>query len=75
MRSATGIRGYVKKRRVRTIIPEQTEVQVPDLLKRDVTSTEPNRRYVGDITYMPIANGSNLYLATVIDCPSRRLAG
>ena len=35
----------------------------------------PNQRYVGDITYLPIADGSNLYLATVIDCDSRRLAG
>ena len=35
----------------------------------------PNQRYVGDITYLPIADGSNLYLATVIDCFSRRLAG
>jgi transposase InsO family protein len=26
-------------------------------------------------TYLPIAEGSNLYLATVIDCFSRRLAG
>ena len=28
-----------------------------------------------DITYLPIADGSNLYLATVIDCFSRRLVG
>ena len=35
----------------------------------------PNRRYVGDITYLPLADGTNLYLATVIDCFSRRLAG
>lgn len=34
-----------------------------------------NRRYVGDITYLPLADGTNLYLATVIDCYSRRLAG
>jgi transposase InsO family protein len=48
---------------------------VPDLLKRDFTADESNRVYVGDITYLPCADGSNLYLATVIDCFSRRLVG
>lgn len=37
--------------------------------------TRPGRRYVGDITYLPIADGSNLYLATCIDLGSRKLAG
>lgn len=32
-------------------------------------------RYVGDITYVPIANGTNWYLATVIDLHSRNLVG
>lgn len=70
-----GIAGYVKKRRVRTTIPEQADQKVPDLLKRDFTADAPGRRYVGDITYLPIADGTNLYLATVIDCYSRRLVG
>ena len=70
-----GIRGYVKKRRVRTTIPEPSGQKYPDLLKRDFTAPAPNQRYVGDITYLPIADGTNLYLATVIDCYSRRLAG
>ena len=47
----------------------------PDLLKRDFTATQINTRYVGDITYLPLATGGNLYLATVIDCCSRRVAG
>lgn len=70
-----GIRGYTKRRRVRTTIPEPSGQKVPDLLGRDFTAPAPNRRYVGDITYLPLADGSNLYLATVIDCYSRRLAG
>jgi transposase InsO family protein len=70
-----GIRGYTKRRRIRTTIPEQSAAKVPDLLGRDFTAPAPNRRYVGDITYLPIADGSNLYLATVIDCFSRRLVG
>lgn len=70
-----GIRGYHKRRRVRTTIPEPSGQQVPDLLQRDFTAEAPNQRYVGDITYLPLADGTNLYLATVIDCYSRRLAG
>lgn len=70
-----GIRGYVKKRRVRTTIPEPSGQKYPDLLQRDFTAEAPNRRYVGDITYLPLADGTNLYLATVIDCYSRRLVG
>ena len=69
------IAGLRLRRRVRTTIPEPADQKVPDLLRRDFTAEEPNRRYVGDITYLPIADGSNLYLATVIDCFSRRLAG
>jgi transposase InsO family protein len=72
---AHAIRGYQRKRRVRTTIPEPSEQKVPDLLKRDFTADAPNLKYVGDITYLPIADGTNLYLATVIDCYSRRVAG
>jgi hypothetical protein len=60
---------------VRTTIPEPSGQTVPDLLCRDFTAPAPNRRYVGDITYLPLADGQNLYLATVIDCHSRRVAG
>jgi putative transposase len=60
---------------VRTTVPDPAEQTVPDLLGRDFTAEEPNQRYVGDITYLPIADGTNLYLATVIDCHSRRLTG
>ncbi len=70
-----GIRGYVKKRRVRTTIPEPSGQKYPDLLRRDFTAERPNERYVGDTTYLPLADGTNLYLASVIDCYSRRLAG
>lgn len=70
-----GIRGYTKRRRVRTTIPEPSGQKYPDLLKRDFTASRQNERYVGDITYLPLADGTNLYLATVIDCNSRRLVG
>jgi transposase InsO family protein len=70
-----GIRGYQRRRKVRTTVPEPADQKVPDLIRRDLTAPAPNQRYVGDITYLPIAGGSNLYLATVIDCHSRRLVG
>ena len=70
-----GLAGIRLRRRVRTTIPEPSQAKVPDLLKRDFTAPTPNVKYVGDITYLPLACGRNLYLATVIDCYSRRLAG
>jgi transposase InsO family protein len=45
------------------------------LVKRDFTAPAANQRYVGDITYLPLSDGENLYLATVIDCYSRRIVG
>ncbi|SDI48689.1 Integrase core domain-containing protein, partial [Sinosporangium album] len=44
-------------------------------LRRDFTAPAPNRRYAGDITYLPVGSGRFLYLATVMDLHSRRLAG
>ena len=66
--------GLRLRRKVRTTIADPDVTPVPDLLKRNFTATEPNTRYVGDITYLPF-DGGNLYLATVIDCYSRRLVG
>src|SRR5690606_29521509 len=47
----------------------------PDLLGGDFSVGEPGRRYVGGITYLPIEDGTNLYLASCIDLGSRKLAG
>jgi transposase InsO family protein len=67
--------GVHLRKKVRTTVPEPSRDTVPDLLKRDFTAPGPNQRYVGDITYLPVAEGRFLYLATVIDLHSRRLAG
>lgn len=72
---AAKIAGYRRRRRVKTTTPDPAKQKVPDLLKRDFTALAPNTRYVGDITYLPLATGGNLYLATVIDCYSGRVAG
>lgn len=69
------IAGTRLRRRVRTTVPDPDGQLVPDLLERDFTADAPNTKYVGDITYLPCENGQFLYLATVIDCYSRRLVG
>lgn len=70
-----GLAGIRLRKRVRTTMPEPADQKVPDLVNRDFTAATPNQLYVGDITYLPLADGRNWYLATVIDCCSRKLAG
>lgn len=47
---------------------------VPDRVNRDFTAERPGQKMVGDITYIPTWEGW-LYLATVIDCATRKIAG
>lgn len=63
------------RKKVRTTVPEPSATPVPDLFKRDFTAPEANLKYMGDVTYLPVGDGEFLYLATVIDCFSRRVAG
>lgn len=46
----------------------------PDLVNRDFTATAPATKLVGDITYISTWEGW-LYLATVLDCFSRKVVG
>jgi transposase InsO family protein len=70
-----GLAGVRLRRRHRTTITDPAAAKAPDLIGRDFTASEPNTKYVGDITYLPLEGGKFLYLATVIDLASRRLAG
>ncbi len=47
---------------------------IPDLVNRDFTADAPGRKMVGDITYIPTWEGW-VYLATVIDCATRKVTG
>ena len=59
----------------RRSLTEQGEAgPIPDLVNRDFTASEPGRKMVGDITYIPTWQGW-LYLATVIDCATRKIVG
>ncbi len=58
--------GIRLRRRVKTTIPDQSGRRFPDLIERDFSVGEPNRRYVGDITYLPIADGTTRNLSTFL---------
>jgi putative transposase len=47
---------------------------IPDLVNRDFTAAAPGEKMVGDITYIPTWEGW-VYLATVIDCATRKVIG
>lgn len=47
---------------------------MPDLVKRDFTADRPGVKFVGDITYIHTWQGF-VYLATVIDCYSKKVVG
>ena len=47
---------------------------IPDLVHRDFSAEKPGQKMVGDITYIPTWEGWE-YLATVIDCATRKVIG
>jgi putative transposase len=47
---------------------------IPDLVNRDFSAQVPGAKMVGDITYIPTWEGW-VFLATVIDCATRKVAG
>jgi putative transposase len=47
---------------------------IPDLVNRDFGAGKPGQKMVGDITYIPTWQGWE-YLATVIDCATRKVIG
>ncbi len=47
---------------------------VPNILNRDFESSEPNRKWVSDITYIATGEGW-LYLAAIMDLASRSIVG
>lgn len=70
-----GLEGVRLRRRHRTTLADPAAAKAPDLIGRDFTADAVNTKYVGDITYLPVSGAKPLYLATVLDLASRRLAG
>lgn len=60
--------------RVTTEADTDAAKDMPDLVKRDFTAERAGVKFVGDITYIHTWQGF-LYLATVIDCYSKKVVG
>jgi transposase InsO family protein len=71
---AEGLRGIMRRRRVRTTDSAHNWPVAPNLLARDFQADGPNRRWAGDITYLRTKEGW-LYLAVVLDLFSRKVVG
>jgi putative transposase len=69
-----GIAALRKRRRVLTTQRDATHEVTPKILNREFTATEPNTKWVSDITYIPTAAGW-LYLAVILDLYSRAVVG
>jgi putative transposase len=71
---ANGIRGIPQKRRWNRKLSGQRLLDISNHLSRDFAASEPNSRWVTDITY--IRTGEHwLYLCVVIDLYSRMVVG
>ena len=60
--------------RITTEADAEAAASMPDLVKRDFTADRPGVKFVGDITYIHTWQGF-IYLATVIDCYSKKVVG
>jgi len=73
MRTA-GLQGVSRRRFLRTTERDAAARPAPDLVERDFSAEGPDRLWVADITYIPVAGGF-LFLAVVLDAWSRRIVG
>jgi putative transposase len=72
---AHGIQGAKRRGKPwRTTKPDPNAGRRPDLVKRQFTAPQPNRLWVGDLSYLRCWEGV-IYLAFVIDVFSRRVVG
>jgi putative transposase len=70
-----GIQGAKRRGKPwRTTKPDPSAIRRPDLVQRTFTASEPNRLWVGDLSYLRCWEGV-VYFAFVIDVFSRRVVG
>jgi transposase InsO family protein len=71
---ASGLRGVVRGRRIRTTSADPAAQRPLDLVQRHFHATRPNMLWVSDFTYVATWRGF-VYVAFVIDVFSRRIVG
>lgn len=69
-----GISGACGRKKMTTTRRDPNAKPAKDLVDRQFSADSPDDLFIGDITYIPTAEGW-LYLASVIDVFSRRLLG
>ncbi|WP_411130503.1 IS3 family transposase [Streptomyces sp. x-19] len=69
-----GIQGAHRRRRRSLTRPDKKARPAPDLIGRDFTASVPGSKLVGDITFLPTAEGW-LYLACWLDLATREVVG
>ena len=69
-----GIRAKRKRKFRNTTQSKHNHAIADNVLKRDFNTSEPNRCWVSDITYVPTEEGW-LYLAAILDLYSRKVVG
>ncbi|MDN5722129.1 MAG: IS3 family transposase [Corynebacterium sp.] len=60
-----GLVGYARRRKVRTTVADQHRRVFSDLVNRRFRAGAVNEVYVGDITYLPIAEGAGTAVRVV----------
>ena len=71
---AAGLSGYITRRKGKTTIRVPGVRPAGDLVDRDFTASDPNLLWMSDIKEIPTWEGK-LYLATTLDCFSRKAVG
>ncbi len=70
-----GLRGVRRERSARTTLAGAGPVRPGDLVERSFTAPAPNRLWLADITYVPLAGGGFAYTALITDAFARRIVG
>ncbi|WP_217241779.1 IS3 family transposase [Streptomyces sp. AC555_RSS877] len=68
------IRGVTRRKHRSLTRPDKKAKPAPDLIARDFHAERPGIKLVGDITYLPTAEG-RLYLACWLDLATREVVG